>query len=1016
MKILAVLCFSLALSFLSTTEAALKNAVGTYNYVDLLGKCFLFYEGQRSGKLPANNRIFWRADSALQDKGFNGEDLTGGWYDAGDHVKFGFPMAYSTTVLAWGILEYRTALENVSQIDYAMDNIKWTADYFVKCHVSDNQLYVQVGDPGPDHAYWGRPENMTMPRPAQLISASKPGGDVAAETAAALAATAMVFQSKDAAYSTKLLGHARKLYSFAKAYPAVFTGAAGFYTSTSSQDEIAWAALWLYRATGEAAYLTDAQSFRPSDFGWGFSWDEKTAGINVLMAKVTNTRNTAAEQYLNSWMPGSGMTYTPGGLAWRLQWASNRYAANTAFLAFVYSDLLYSQGSANNQMANKYFEFAVNQIHYMLGDHGSSFVVGFGVNPPTHEHHRAASCPTDMKIACGQSAFTASTSNPNVLFGALVGGPDQSDGYTDLRTDYQRNEVACDYNAAFTGAVAKLVGLVRGVTPVPPVTVSSSSSSSSSFSSSSSGSSSSGGVPTTCSATTAKSIYTDSLQNSWEHWGWGSGTQLVQSQVARSGSAIAITPTNNEAVYLHCGGGGSCIDLTQYNAISLWVNGGQQGGQKMQVSVYETSNIVGNPSAQPFSAFMQPTSIPANTWVKMTIPFSSFGITSGMLGGFILQDAKGSSQPTIYFDDIQLVCTSPAAQSSSTTAQATTAQATTAQATTARPTTGVATTAQPTTAKPTTAQPTTAKPTTGVATTAQPTTAKPTTGVATTAKSTTAVPTTAKATTGVATTAQPTTAKPTTAYPTTVAATSATTTGKSTTVVATTATTPLPGSCGNVPFVVFSDSLQGNWQAEQSDSAVNIQAQVAKSGVALSFLPSGGSNLSFTCTNDNGDGCVSPSSYNGLAFWVNGGAQGNQNVYLALLNSAGTPVGNPSKRPLTDFLQAHKITSTWSRVIVPFSNFGIPSGGQALSGFALLDGGSSGQTTMYVDDISVVCVSYSGVIYGDKNQVDFSSSYSSNSVGESIVSAAHSMVAMTVPTTAIFASFASILSILLSYL
>ena len=47
----------------------------------MLVKSLLFYEAQRSGKLPANNRIPWRGDSALGDKGANGEDLTGGYYD-----------------------------------------------------------------------------------------------------------------------------------------------------------------------------------------------------------------------------------------------------------------------------------------------------------------------------------------------------------------------------------------------------------------------------------------------------------------------------------------------------------------------------------------------------------------------------------------------------------------------------------------------------------------------------------------------------------------------------------------------------------------------------------------------------------------------------------------------------------------------------------------------------------------------------------------------------------------------
>lgn len=32
-----------------------------------------------------------------------------------------------------------------------------------------------------------------------------------------------------------------------------------------------------------------------------------------------------------------------------------------------------------------------------------------------------------------------------------VVGPGADDSYTDTRTDYQKNEVAVDYNAAFTG-------------------------------------------------------------------------------------------------------------------------------------------------------------------------------------------------------------------------------------------------------------------------------------------------------------------------------------------------------------------------------------------------------------------------------------------------------------------------------------------------------------------------------------------------------------------------------------
>ena len=53
-----------------------------YDYRKLITKSLLFYYAQRSGRLPKNdNPIPYRSDSALNDRGQNGEDLTGGYYD-----------------------------------------------------------------------------------------------------------------------------------------------------------------------------------------------------------------------------------------------------------------------------------------------------------------------------------------------------------------------------------------------------------------------------------------------------------------------------------------------------------------------------------------------------------------------------------------------------------------------------------------------------------------------------------------------------------------------------------------------------------------------------------------------------------------------------------------------------------------------------------------------------------------------------------------------------------------------
>ena len=52
----------------------------------------------------------------------------------------------------------------------------------------------KVGNGDLDHAYWGRHEDMTMPRPAYQVNTNKPGSDVAGGTAAALAAGYLAFK------------------------------------------------------------------------------------------------------------------------------------------------------------------------------------------------------------------------------------------------------------------------------------------------------------------------------------------------------------------------------------------------------------------------------------------------------------------------------------------------------------------------------------------------------------------------------------------------------------------------------------------------------------------------------------------------------------------------------------------------------------------------------------------------------------------------------------------------------
>lgn len=164
-------------------------------------------------------------------------DLTGGYYDAGDNVKFNFPMAYSTTMLSWSVIEYGKRMHK--QLANARAAIRWSTDYLLKCSSSvPNRLYVGVGEPNADHKCWERPEDMDTPRNVYWVSPDKPGSDVAAETAAALAAASMVFKKVDEKYAKKLVATAKKVMDFAMKYQGRYSDSLGgavcpFYCSYS---------------------------------------------------------------------------------------------------------------------------------------------------------------------------------------------------------------------------------------------------------------------------------------------------------------------------------------------------------------------------------------------------------------------------------------------------------------------------------------------------------------------------------------------------------------------------------------------------------------------------------------------------------------------------------------------------------------------------------------------------------------------------------------------------------------
>ncbi|KMT02637.1 hypothetical protein BVRB_9g203180 [Beta vulgaris subsp. vulgaris] len=468
--------------------------VSAFDYGGALDKSLLFFEAQRAGKLPYNNRIKWRADSSMRDGYSQGVDLVGGYYDAGDHVKFGLPMAYSVTMLSWAAVDFNKDIIAANQLGHTLWAIRWGTDYFLKAHTHPNVLWAQVGDGESDHLCWERAEDMTTSRTAYKLDSSNPGSDLAGETAAALAASSLAFRPYNSSYSQLLLQHAEQLFYFANTFRGLYddsiTNAAKYYTSSGYQDELLWSAAWLYRATNKDYYLKYVvqNAAYMGGTGWAvkeFSWDNKYAGVQILLSKIllegkggaytsTLKQYQAKADYFACSILQKNNDYdvqlTPGGLVYVRQWNNMQYASSAAFLIAVYSDYL-SQGKAvvncpeGTMKPQDLLNFAQSQADYILGKNPKSisYLVGFGKNYPTQVHHRGASIAAisvhNAQVGCVQGFeewYHRSSANPNVVHGGLVGGPDNNDEYDNDRSNYEQTEPTLSGTAPLIGLFSKL--------------------------------------------------------------------------------------------------------------------------------------------------------------------------------------------------------------------------------------------------------------------------------------------------------------------------------------------------------------------------------------------------------------------------------------------------------------------------------------------------------------------------------------------------------------------------------
>ena len=438
----------------------------SYNFAKLLQESLYFYDGNMCGTdVDENSAFSWRGNCHTYDSHvtYNGKtvDVSGGYHDAGDHVKFGLPQGYAATVLALGYYQFADAYDELGQTAHFNTIMDYFCDYFTRCTIykegtdTVEAFCYQVGDGDSDHAKWEAPEGQTIGRPAFFATTSNPATDDVSVAVAALALQAANYQKQGGAEalakSKAYLKTAEDLFDFAKncSNKQVATqGAAPFYSSNNWEDDYCTAAAALYAATGNESYKQQRDAYYGKlNTGWCLTWDNTWPVAAVL--KEDYTAVSAFASY--------GSKNTKQGFKMINGWGSARYNASAQFMG-----LIYDQANQKLSMTDgNYSSWATGQMKYLLGNNKAKrcFVVGYNENAAKYPHHRAASRSNDA----GQVREDHYT-----LLGALVGGPsDEYDTYADNQADYNCNEVALDYNAGLVGAAAGLYLLHKGEEAYP---------------------------------------------------------------------------------------------------------------------------------------------------------------------------------------------------------------------------------------------------------------------------------------------------------------------------------------------------------------------------------------------------------------------------------------------------------------------------------------------------------------------------------------------------------------------
>ncbi|MEN8907154.1 MAG: glycoside hydrolase family 9 protein [Clostridiales bacterium] len=445
--------FILITAMLSTILLFQSSIFAAYDYSDVMKVSTAWFDANRCGEDASTNNVF----SSWRGACHTGDSIDGGFHDAGDHVKFALPAAFSSSAIGWSIYEFRSTWESSGALPKAWQELRIFCDYAMDSW-NGSTMVVQIGDGGSDHSYWGPPEEQTTDRPTYRNA----GSDILGQTAGSLALMYINYKDVNSSYANTCLSTAKSMFNVGKNNMSVRSNVAnGYYTSSSNYDDMVWAGIWLYLATGDNSYLTPLETWIEvkNDYGdnqyqkpWTYCWDDVTLANMTMLYKITGNQKYYDGIMWNFDWYFNTLSKTSYGLPYLDQWGVLRY--NSAEAGLVY--IMYKEFGVSD-----YNSDANLSIDYALGSNpsGTSFITNYGSNAIKHPHHRANEPNRDGVT--------------HDMVGALAGGPNNDDSFTDDVNNYINNEVALDYNASFLLGVAGRKYIAdggTGGTPMPTPT------------------------------------------------------------------------------------------------------------------------------------------------------------------------------------------------------------------------------------------------------------------------------------------------------------------------------------------------------------------------------------------------------------------------------------------------------------------------------------------------------------------------------------------------------------------